>query len=173
VRDAVECHRSAVTDGGAGCGEELFRMGDALYDLAAWFRLRIEPLRQALDLLDVKDGVPLHEGDAPGCDTRYSAGVAGQLLVFGWLASPAAGSLLLAFSGRRQLRGIEGSKLIPDQFEVCDRARQGEGREWSIYEQFAKQFCASLGLLMTASIDSTVRIEGARVFGRNRPVPPG
>src|ERR1019366_6371265 len=44
--------------------------------------------------------------------------------------------------------------------------------QYSFYEQYARQFCASLGLLMTASIDSTVRIEGPRVFGRNRPVPP-
>jgi hypothetical protein len=39
-------------------------------------------------------------------------------------------------------------------------------------EQYARRFCASLGLLMTASIGSMVRIEGARVFGRNNPSHP-
>ena len=33
VRDAVVRHSAAVTDGGAGCSEELFRMRDALHGL--------------------------------------------------------------------------------------------------------------------------------------------
>src|SRR5271169_7000559 len=43
----------------------------------------------------------------------------------------------------------------------------------TFYEQYARRFCASFGPLMMASKGSAVHVEGARVFGRNRPVPHG
>ena len=63
VRDAVVSHRAAVADGCAGRGEELFRVRDALHGLAARRGLRVVVLGQAVDLLDVKNGVALHERD--------------------------------------------------------------------------------------------------------------
>src|SRR6202035_4703626 len=64
VRDAVVSHRPALSDGGACRGKEPFRTLDALHGLGAWRGLRVIVFGQAVYLLDVKDGVALHERDS-------------------------------------------------------------------------------------------------------------
>ena len=61
--DAVKSHRAAVPDGSPGRRKESLRAFDPLHGLAARRRLGVVVLGQAVDLLDVKDGVALHEGN--------------------------------------------------------------------------------------------------------------
>lgn len=67
VRDAVVSLIAAVPDFRAGRGKEFLRPVDALHRIKPGFGLRIEAVRQAVDLVHAKDGVALEEGDFARC----------------------------------------------------------------------------------------------------------
>src|SRR5882757_10999841 len=54
---------AAVNDIRTSRGEKVFGMPNALHGVGENFRFSVVMLGQPFDLLDVKDGVTLHEGD--------------------------------------------------------------------------------------------------------------
>ena len=56
-------------------------MRDALHGLRARFRLRVEMLGQTVDLLDIKDGVALHEGDGAFASSPFGVRLGADDLV--------------------------------------------------------------------------------------------
>src|ERR1017187_9954832 len=68
---------AAVNDIRTGSREKVFGVGNALHGIRANFRLAMVLLGQPFDLLDIEDGVTLHEGD------RLLALLAGSLIGLG------------------------------------------------------------------------------------------
>jgi hypothetical protein len=62
---AVKSLIAAMPDRGSRCGKERFRPFDPLHRIKPGLGDRVELRRQAVDLLDVKDGVAFHERDIP------------------------------------------------------------------------------------------------------------
>ena len=70
-----------MPDRGAGCGEKPLRMVDALHGVKPGLGNGVKLRGQAVDLLDVKDGVAFQERDIPLRSSPVSSSVCVRVTV--------------------------------------------------------------------------------------------